>query len=59
MKCKHTQNNVSCFLTVHSHTVTVIAKYVRKNALRAFLYNVTLCYSEHENKNTGTIAVCE
>ena len=40
------------FFTVHSHTVTVIVKYVTKNALRAFLYNLTLCYSEHENMKT-------
>ena len=37
---------------VHSRTVTVIVKYVRKNVLRTFLYNLTLCYSEHENMKT-------
>ena len=37
---------------VHSCTVTVIVKYVRKNVVRAFLYNLTLCYSEHENMKT-------
>ena len=52
MKCKCIQNNVSCFFMVHSRTVTVIAKYVTKNVLRAFLYNLTLCYSEHENMKT-------
>ena len=51
MKCKCIQNNIS-FFTVHSHTVTVTARYVRKNVLRAFLYNLTLCYSEHENMKT-------
>ena len=51
MKCKRIQNNVLFFM-VHSRTVTVIAKYVRKNVLRAFLYNLTLCYSEHENMKT-------
>ena len=40
------------FFMVHSRTVTVIAKYVRKNVLRTFLYNLTLCYSEHENMKT-------
>ena len=51
MKCKCIQNHVLFFM-VHSHTVTVIVKYVRKNVLRAFLYNLTLCYSEHENMKT-------
>ena len=40
------------FFMVHSHTVTVIAKYVTKNALNTFLYNLTRCYSEHENMKT-------
>ena len=40
------------FFMVHSHTVTMIVKYVTKNALNAFLYNLTLCYSEHENMKT-------
>ena len=51
------------FFMVHSHTVTVTVKYVTKNVVKAFLYNLTLCYSEHENKSTSTIAnaitVCE
>ena len=51
----YTKQNVLFFM-VHSCTVTVIAKYVTRNALRAFLYNLKLCYSEHENKNTGAIA---
>ena len=55
MKCKCIQNNVLFFM-VHSHTVTVIVKYVRKNVLRAFLYNLTLCYSEHENMKTKILA---
>ena len=57
MKCKCIQNNILFFI-VHSCTVAVIAKYVRKNALRAFLYNLTLCYSEYENI-TNAITVCE
>ena len=31
-------------------------KICDKNALKAFLYNLTLCYSEHENMKTKILA---
>ena len=42
----------SIFYGSFTYSMTVIAKYVTKSALRAFLYNLTLCYSEHENMKT-------